>query len=326
MSKVAAVLAVPALGALLAASGPGHAHPAPDALAVVHHTVTAGAAAAVSYWTPERMRHARTPPFPSPLRHAPPSPMPGTGGGEPAGRFARRPVGQFAAHPVAGAPWISPGAVRATTGKVFFSHDGGDFVCSAGTVTAANRDLVVTAGHCAQDVTGTWAEHWIYVPGYEHGRRPYGAFAARHLFVPAAWSLRHDEDYDVAMVVVGTSEGRHLADVAGAQAIAFGRPTAGAVVYGFGYPIGGRYDGEGLAYCSGRLHPDTHRLTRDEGLRCDMAEGASGGPWLTRFDPRTGVGVVTSVNSFKYADDPYTMYGPYFGPAIRRLYDEAQRA
>lgn len=326
MSKVAAVLAVPVLGTLLTAAGPGRAHPAPDALAVAHHAVTASAAATIGYWTPERMRHARTPPFPAPLRRAAPSPVPGVDGGEPAGRFAGRVAGRVAARAIAGAPWMSPGAVRATTGKVFFSHGGGDFVCSAGTVTAASRDLVVTAGHCAQDVTGTWAEHWIYVPGYEHGRRPYGAFAARHLFVPAAWSQRRDEDYDVAMVAVGTSGGRHVADVAGAQAIAFGRPAPGALVYGFGYPIGGRYDGEGLTYCSGRVRPDAHRLTRDEGLRCDMAEGASGGPWLTRFDPRTGTGIVTSVNSFKYADDPDTMYGPYFGPAIRRLYDAAQGA
>lgn len=324
MSKRAAVLAVPAIGALLAASGAGRAHPAPDALAVAHHVVTAGGAAAVRYWTPERMRHARTPPAPQAppafaLRRAATSPVPGPGAGELA-------TSRFTARAVAGAPWISSGAVRATTGKVFFSHDGGDFVCSAGTVNGANRDLVVTAGHCARDVTGAWAEHWVYVPGYERGSVPYGVFAARHLFVPAAWSQRRDEDYDVAMVAVGTSGGRHVADVAGAQGIAFGRSLAGAVVYGFGYPIGGRYDGEDLAYCSGHVHPDAHRLTRDEGLRCDMAEGASGGPWLTRFDPSTGTGLVTSVNSFKYADDPDTMYGPYFGPAIRRLYDEAQRA
>jgi hypothetical protein len=56
-----------------------------------------------------------------------------------------------------------------------------------------------------------------------------------------------------------------------------------------------------------------------------MTQGSSGGPWLTDFDPATGAGTFTSVSSFKYADDSGTMYGPYFGDAVRSLYDKAQR-
>src|SRR5699024_3061590 len=120
-----------------------------------------------------------------------------------------------------GAPWTSSrGAVRATTGKVFFTIGGADYVCSAGTVTSANHDLVVTAGHCGHDATGTWARNWIYVPGYDQGRRPYGAFAARHLFVPGPWSAHGDENYDVALVALASSAGRHVSDVVGAQGIA----------------------------------------------------------------------------------------------------------
>ncbi|GAB3984063.1 hypothetical protein GCM10029978_092620 [Actinoallomurus acanthiterrae] len=224
-----------------------------------------------------------------------------------------------------GSPWSSSGAVRATTGKVFFTINGGDFVCSAGTIAGDNRDLVITAGHCVQDAAGAWARNWLYVPGYDQGRRPYGAFTARHLFVPTAWSGRHDENNDVAIVALAAAGGRHVTDVVGAQTVAFDQPR-GAVVYGFGYPTGGHYDGERLAYCSGRTYPDRHRLTQDQGLRCDMSEGASGGPWLAGFDPVTGRGVVTSVNSFKYSDDPATMYGPYFDAAVRRVYEQAQHA
>ena len=43
-------------------------------------------------------------------------------------------------------------------------------------------------------------------------------------------------------------------------------------------------------------------------------------------DSATGSGVTTSVSSFKYADDGSTMYGPYFGTSIRRLYDQAEHA
>jgi V8-like Glu-specific endopeptidase len=326
MSKSAPIaLVMPAISAVLGTLGPWTSHPAPGVAGVTDHVITTGQSAILRYWTSERMMRALAPPHrpqPRPLTDrpdvGPPIAIPGSGlGPAPADRH------QGVESP--GAPWTFRGAVRATTGKVFFTINGADFVCSAGTVTGTNKDLVVTAGHCAQDATGSWARNWIYVPGYDQGRRPYGAFAARHLFVPSAWSSRGDQNYDVALVALATVGGRHVADVVGAQGIAFDQPR-GSLVYGFGYPAGGPYDGERLTYCSGRTYPDSHRITHDEGLRCDMTEGSSGGPWLTRFNAGTGTGVVTSVSSFKYADDPATMYGPYFGSAVRRVYDIAQRA
>jgi V8-like Glu-specific endopeptidase len=325
-------LVVPAVSAALGMIGSVTSHPAPDVTTVTDHPVAAGPDATLRYWTAERMRRAVMPPrrsLPRPMAaragHVPPDVDPAAGppvtipGSVPVPQSAHRGV------ETPGAPWTARGAVRATTGKVFFTIRGGDYVCSAGTVASANRDLVVTAGHCAQDATGTWSRNWIYVPGYEQGRRPYGAFTARHMFVPGPWSARGDENDDVALVDLAPATGRHVADVVGAQGIAFDQPR-GALVYGFGYPAGGRYDGERLTYCSGRTYPDSHKITKDEGLRCDMTEGSSGGPWLTRFDAGTGTGVVTSVSSFKYADDPATMYGPYFGNAVHRMYDRAERA
>jgi V8-like Glu-specific endopeptidase len=316
-------LVVPAVVAVLGMLGPAAAHPTPVAAGVTDHIIATERAATLRYWTAERMQRALVPPErPRPATAAGRTPV-----GPPITSLRQRDEAAARRQGVEtpGSPWVSHGAVRATTGKVFFTIDGGDFVCSAGTVAGANRDLVVTAGHCAQDATGAWAQNWIYVPGYDGGRQPYGAFPARHLFVPDAWSSHGDENYDVALVALAPNAGRHVADVVGAQEIAFDQPR-GKLVYGFGYPAGGRYNGERLTYCSGRTYPDSHRITRDEGLRCDMTEGSSGGPWLTRFNAGAGTGVVTSVSSFKYADDPATMYGPYFGPAIRRVYDAAQRA
>lgn len=37
-------------------------------------------------------------------------------------------------------------------------------------------------------------------------------------------------------------------------------------------------------------------------------------------------GTITSLSSFKYSDDERTMYGPYFGDAVKALFDTAQRA
>lgn len=223
-----------------------------------------------------------------------------------------------------GALWPVAGAVAKTVGKVFFTMNGRDFLCSAATIRSANRDLVVTAGHCAKSGKGGWAENWIFVPGYRDGSGPGGGYTARRMFVPDRWSSTGDDDFDVAMVALSSDDGRHVMDAVGANPIAFEQPR-GKQTYGFGYPASGRYNGERLAYCSGKPHGDPHGVTQAQGLHCDMTQGSSGGPWLSNFDPATGTGVVTSVSSFKYADDDTTMYGPHFGATVRRLYEQAEQ-
>ncbi|MEV7966322.1 hypothetical protein AB0O34_10110 [Sphaerisporangium sp. NPDC088356] len=224
-----------------------------------------------------------------------------------------------------GARWAAGGAVKRTTGRVFLTLRGVDYVCSAGAVSSRNMDVVVTAGHCAKDGSGAWAENWTFVPAYEPGRQPYGVFTARRMFVPEPWSESGDDSYDVGMVAVNPSGGRHLNEAVGGQEIGFNVPRGGRA-FGFGFPADPPYDGRHLIYCAGDLHHDPHSQTRDQGMRCDLTAGSSGGPWLTSFDPATGQGVVTSVSSFKYSDDDGTMYGPYFGDQAKRLFDTAQRA
>ncbi|WP_036322540.1 trypsin-like serine peptidase [Microbispora sp. ATCC PTA-5024] len=224
-----------------------------------------------------------------------------------------------------GSRWPAGGQVTRTTGRVFLTMDGVDFVCSASAIRSANRDVVVTAGHCVKDGAGSWAENWTFVPGYDQGRQPYGAFPARRMFVAGPWSRRGDDDYDVGMVAVSAPDGRHLTDAVGGQEIGFDT-ARGQRTYGFGFPADPPYDGQRLLYCAGVVHGDPQRQTRDQGMRCDLTAGASGGPWLSGFDPATGRGLLTSVSSFKYSNDHRTMYGPYFGAAVRDLYRAAAGA
>ncbi|MDX6743319.1 hypothetical protein [Actinocorallia sp. A-T 12471] len=256
------------------------------------------------YWTADRMVGAVSPVVPRSRRAA-----------HGAQAVARR------SH---GAVWPLGGGVVPSVGKVFFTMEGRDYLCSGATVRSTGRDLVVTAGHCAYGTRGRWADNWIFVPGYREGGGPQGGFTARLMAVPDQWASTSDDDYDVAMVALHPSPAGRAADLVGANAIAFGQPR-GRAVHAFGYPAEGRYDGERLAYCAGTPKPDPHHATVAQGLRCDLTQGSSGGPWLTGFDPATGTGTVTSVSSFKYADDGATMYGPYFGDAIRELYVRAER-
>ncbi|MGW4424337.1 trypsin-like serine peptidase [Streptosporangium sp. NPDC004631] len=282
---------------------------------VVGHLAARGVAAqrrVLDYWTPRRMAAAA------------PIGLLGTVTG--ALSTTSVPVPVHLRHGrTGGAQWNTGGWVTRTTGRVFLTIDGVDFVCSASSVRSANRDLVVTAGHCVKNGGGAWADNWVFIPGYDRGRRPYGQFTARRMFVAGPWARDGDDSHDVGMVAVGRRDGRHLGDVAGAQDIAFGTPR-GRQTHGFGFPADTPYDGEHLVYCAGPVRDDPHGQTGDQGLRCDMTAGASGGPWLSGFNPATGRGTVTSVSSFKYSDDRGTMYGPYFGETARQLYTVAQNS
>ncbi|MEE2038170.1 trypsin-like serine protease [Nocardiopsis sp. CT-R113] len=223
--------------------------------------------------------------------------------------------------------WGAGGLVTKTTGKVYLTMDGRDFTCSASVVNSANKSTVVTAGHCAKDGTGSWARNWTFVPGHDAGTDPYGRFTARDMLVAPQWSRDADDSYDFAMVVLNSDGGTAVQDKVGAQRIAFNtwteeRVRDGVQVYAFGYPAASPFDGEDLHYCSGRTKADTGGTTAN-GVRCRMTQGSSGGPWFTGFDTGTGQGTISSVVSFKYANDRSTQYGPRLGAEARKLYNHA---
>ncbi|MEU3017901.1 trypsin-like serine protease [Nocardiopsis sp. NPDC007018] len=225
--------------------------------------------------------------------------------------------------------WNDGGKVTRTTGKVYLTMDGRDFTCSASVVDSANRSTLVTAGHCAKDGKGSWAQNWTFVPGYSSGDSPHGKFTARDLMVVPQWSNRADDSYDFAMVVLNEDGGTAVQDRVGAQRISFDTWTEqsvsrGVQVYTFGYPAASPYNGRELHYCSGRTVADTGGTTAN-GVRCTMTQGSSGGPWFSGFDPATGTGTISSVVSFKYADDRGTQYGPRLGTEARDLFDHASK-
>jgi hypothetical protein len=61
----------------------------------------------------------------------------------------------------------------------------------------------------------------------------------------------------------------------------------------------------------------------DEGIACAMTEGGSGGPWLSEFDPRTGLGVISGVTTFRYSGQDRLLYSAGLGPVAQALYERA---
>ena len=256
-------------------------------------TVTqADQAAALAYWTPERMREV------------------GKDANVPAERLAK--------------PWEKPAPKG--VGRFFFTEvPGGDSWCTATAVPGANRDTVVTAAHCVHPgLTRTdeeiKAKNIVFVPGYDRGKTPMGVFPARAFVAPANYSLM---PYDVAMVVLAKQNGRHVADVVGTQRIAFATLPTGPVNM-FGYPGSQLAYGEFLMRCTVTATFFNNGAGDGWQSPCDMAGGSSGGPWLADFDGRTGT-IFSVVSRGGLDEDLHTtnLEGPTMGDAAKLAYTKA---
>jgi V8-like Glu-specific endopeptidase len=59
-------------------------------------------------------------------------------------------------------------------GKVFFTLQGTDYVCSGNAIAAVNENTIATAGHCLNSGPGDFASRLTFVPAYENGAAPFG--------------------------------------------------------------------------------------------------------------------------------------------------------
>jgi hypothetical protein len=213
-------------------------------------------------------------------------------------------------------------------GKLFFDVKPGPGVkwshCSATAVNSENRSLVITAGHCLYEHrTASWSEHVQFCPGYEYGCG-LGVWHARQLSITGRWYREQHFGDDVAAVVVNPNERGRLVDVVGGQGINF-NDYVGLTRHAFGYPVSDwrwpsyRYDGEDLIHCPGKDRYSSGVIA----IACTMTGGASGGPWLGRFDVN-GVGYVNGVNSYKPRGE--VVASPYFDAAEARLFQSTRAA
>ncbi len=288
-------------------------------------TGAVSARAALRFWTPARMRRAR------PLEASPPR-----GGGlarDSAARSAdsegRGPdvVAEARAEFAPVADPTAPGFRQ--NGVIFIVLPGGFGLgrCSGTSVNAPNRSVVFTAGHCVNEGDPRhWFNHdWVFVPGYHDGVRPFGAFVAKWLGSTPHWVDGGSENADVGAAVVSRNErGQLLGEAVGGDGIAWNLPPS-QVFDVHGYPVEAPFDGATQRICAGTpflghdlasfLWPGPLNLA----LSCDVTGGASGGGWTIHGD------VLNSVTNYGYGDDRTTDFGPYFGGAVKDLYEQAVR-
>jgi hypothetical protein len=215
--------------------------------------------------------------------------------------------------------------------KVFFTKAlGGNFVCSGTVVNSATKRMVATAGHCVSDGAGRFHRNVVVVPAYSSrfsgsGDAPYGQWTARTLTTTTSWHNTGNFKQDVGIIVTNDRAGQRIVNLLGGQGTRF-NASRNQSFRSYGYPQAAPFNGFNQYVCpSARLGDDNPNIVapgpNTMRISCNMTGGSSGGGWLVAESG--GLGYVNSVNSYKYNNDPNSMYGPYFGAEALNLFNFA---
>ena len=204
-------------------------------------------------------------------------------------------------------------------GALFLRAGNGNHYCTASVVSSPGRDLLITAAHCINGGDGGgYRSDVVFIPDYRDGRAPYGIWTPARLVVASGWVRSADPDLDVGFVVLKPSDGKNIEQVLGADTLLF---NAGYrhLVRVTGYP---QSSGEPIT-CKNWT---TRRSASQLRFSCDgFADGTSGSPWVTGFNPATRTGrVIGVIGGYQQGGDTAAIsYSPYFGTAISQLYHQA---
>ena len=261
----------------------------------------------LAYWTPSRIANAKPRDFvktPS-GQFQPKKGKPGGGG--------------TSGTNVIGASWNVGGLVKEVTGKVVFTLDSGNYICSGTVVTdgTSGRSIVISAGHCAYDwkTAGGFARNWMFIPDFDQSptyncaNTAYGCWTASALVVSSGFAnagsfsdTAVQYDWSFAVLTDVGNGGRSLDGTVGSMPLQASSMATGTQVYDFGYPAAGRYHGSDLIYCADQVFTDPGVSNKTYGIDCNMTGGSSGGPWFSGFAASTGdSGTIRAVNSYGYS-------------------------
>lgn len=305
--SAAAVLALAGAGAAAAAPSSAEDKPGPSVF-----SAKVDSSGAADYWTADRMRAA----IPGDVLAARALDRGNTSAAVSVEKGdAKRVKG------TRGKPTIAqPASGVDHVGKVFFTLDGADYVCSGNAVTSANKSTVATAGHCLYG-GAELPTRFIFVPGYYNGESPYGAWTGESYHLPSGWAESGNMQFDTGFAVVKPANGAPLLSDAVDESVPRFNLPRGLTYTAYGYPSSRPFDGGTPWSCTGTATADTNNEQfNSQGIPCDMTGGSSGGPWLTETAEGT---VQNSLNSYGYKRFPM-MYGPYWGSEIEAAYQAAE--
>jgi V8-like Glu-specific endopeptidase len=215
----------------------------------------------------------------------------------------------------------SPFGGTPAVGALFSVSDGrlGSHFCTASVVASPGGDLLVTAAHCVQGYSDSAPKGLAFVPGYDHGSVPYGAWPVTRIFVDQAWASSADPDDDVAFLTVRQSRsGTSIESVTGAEELGISTRASGTLTV-IGYPE----SQDRPITCQNWVSSFSARQMQFD---CrGFTDGTSGSPFLTEVDPATGDGMVIGVigGYQQGGDTPDISYAATLGASVQALYNQA---
>jgi hypothetical protein len=298
------------------------------------------AAAIANYWTPERMAEAK--PYPMPkiyirpgeLQPAAASLPPGPPGYQPGynpkdknsmNYIYPQTLDQSAdtvlSRSLAGSSSLTPASVSypsvhttfeyqggyrvfpaAPIGKLFFTQNGGNYVCSASLI---GYKYVVTAGHCLHDGSNSpdgYSTNVNFCPSYDisqGGANPVtGCWATNDVHTTPLWYSSAEPDADIGMAFFGSS-GTKISNYPGYAVGWLGYAwnySIGQSIMMFGYPSADRAETANNEYADfngGKIYvtaAEEAGYTMNWGswanskfIGTTQTPGTSGGPWVVRW-------------------------------------------
>jgi hypothetical protein len=276
------------------------AHPAARSIAVTQARQAAGVA---RYWTPARMRGAH------------PLDLVVGAGGAP-----RLRVGAPASGPPASASFLAVSTPDVPpysfNGRVFIRRGNLSGYCSGTAIDSPTRQLVLTAGHCLNSgredgEKSVWSDYLEFVPAYNGGVAPFGAFVARRgkVRAPQQWTNHGNPDFDLgAFLTLPNSEGVDVADAVGGGATIVTNLSRHQIFRTFGYPGESRFMQRcSSPYIGDDLVSNPFPGPPTLGVRCHWAPGASGGGWLIGDGTQ-----INGINTYLHLNNKSHTFGPYF--------------
>lgn len=173
---------------------------------------------------------------------------------------------------------------RSVHGKLFFTLNGSNFVCSA---TVIGRSTVATAGHCISDGDGNFASSVTFCPSYfQSGVHPNrGCWSWSTGVTTSAWHSNGDPDYDYACIVTqttGTILSNKIGNVTGWAGRAWNWDDEEPEVI-FGYPAASPFTGDIIIQTNTVDWYDWQFTSGGPSSKIvgnDMTGGSSGGGWF----------------------------------------------
>ena len=217
-----------------------------------------------------------------------------------------------------------------TVGKLFFTNDGGNYVCSASVIYTNTLD---TAGHCVANTDGThqWDSSALFCPSYNAGvNGAVGCWAANFFVAWNQWINDGSFEWDfggINTVTCGSVWCTSIANRTGYLGVAWGQ-SEDQNFSAFGYPQASPFDGNYLVSCLSEFGYETSSGNNDGGpnsiaIGCDMTGGSSGGPWIIGWG---GGNWVNGHNDWKWNSLPNAMNSPYVDTRDCQVWSVAGRS